>query len=524
MKRNEGRELYQAALAATRDASIDANDALRWLGILVDFSEDFKEEEGIKSALQWCDRLQRDDWNAGQKALLHYYHSNAWGVFRILTRSDDCLLNWEQSELDQMVLHLRVADRLADEANLETRLKCKILTNLGNALSQNGRVVDALKCWDEVIAWDHEFGMAHGNRGYELARYAACVHDAGHKALLLAEAHKGLKRALDLPLEGRGQQVFGQMLNRIEADVPRGWLEKSAASMRCQLGRSPAERAYREWCLKKGLFLNDLNDIGPHPVAAADVLMLPGITVPLGEPPRLQGFFNQMKQEFASARYFYYEGTTSRRPHFSDRWVKLANTLDYPVLSLAAEKVRMAFRSAYSLLDKVAFFLNSYLGIGLPERSVSFKSLWYEGSGTEKQLRRDLNRNQNFLLRALFSLSKDLYERKPGFEEATEPEARIIADLRNHLEHKYLKLRSMGGGARSGTDSLVPRDAESLECVLARADFEMKALWVLRTARAALIYLSLAVHIEERERARKKPRKERVALMWLEHLDDRWKI
>jgi hypothetical protein len=48
----------------------------------------------------------------------------------------------------------------------------------------------------------------------------------------------------------------------------------------------------------------------------------------LDEPPSLVGFFNQIKQEYVSARWSLYGGThSSSRAHFSDRDVTLTNTL-----------------------------------------------------------------------------------------------------------------------------------------------------------------------------------------------------
>jgi hypothetical protein len=521
MRQSDARKLYDRALAAARDDNVTGDEALRVLGLLVDLSEDLKEEEGIKCALQWCTRLQKEHWSEKQTALLHYYSSNAWEVFRVVTRPRDSLSDWEQPELEQSILHLRLAERFAERAKIEIQRRCQILTNLGNALSQYGRIVEAVWSWDRALEKDSNFGMARGNRGYELALYAALVHDSGHKAVLLAEAHHELRLALSLPLEGHAKQGFERLLKRIEKEAPARWLKRRAASLGGSVGRLKTERHYRKWCLTNRLFVNDLNDVGPFPVAAADVLMLPGLVVRIGEAPHFQGFFNQLKQEFVTARFLYYEGITTKKPHFSDRWVKLTNTLDYPAHSLSAEKVKLAFRSAYSLLDKIAFFLNRYLRIDLPDRAVSFRSLWYEGSGSVKRLRSQVHRKHNYPLRALFSLSKDLYETRAGFEDSTEPEARVIAELRNHLEHKYLKLHVIGGRTRPGEDDLSraePRDD------LSRAEFESKALWLLRTARAALIYLSLAVHVEERERAKARAKKERIPPIWLPPLEDRWKI
>lgn len=83
-------------------------------------------------------------------------------------------------------------------------------------------------------------------------------------------------------------------------------------------GRSKTERAYRHWCLEHRLFLCPLNDLGPHVAAATDNLMLPPLTEKFSErpdghlPPPIVGFFSQMKQEYASARFTLFEGI--RRP------------------------------------------------------------------------------------------------------------------------------------------------------------------------------------------------------------------
>ena len=70
-----------------------------------------------------------------------------------------------------------------------------------------------------------------------------------------------------------------------------------------ELGASRREREYREWALQECLFLNPLNDLDPpHTIAACDVLTLPDFVTPIKEPPTLIGLYNQMKQEFVSAR------------------------------------------------------------------------------------------------------------------------------------------------------------------------------------------------------------------------------
>ncbi|ELZ56240.1 hypothetical protein C467_08675 [Halorubrum hochstenium ATCC 700873] len=113
------------------------------------------------------------------------------------------------------------------------------------------------------------------------------------------------------------------------------------------LGDSDEEKKYRQWCLEQNLFLNPLNDIGSNSIAAQDILHLGSVS---GEESSKivssVGFYNQMKQEYVSARYLLYEGLQNDEPHFSDKDVRLENTLDYPVYSFNAEKVQIAMRMA----------------------------------------------------------------------------------------------------------------------------------------------------------------------------------
>jgi hypothetical protein len=94
----------------------------------------------------------------------------------------------------------------------------------------------------------------------------------------------------------------------------------------------------------------------------------PSIVTRLDEGPSVFGFFNQLKQEFVSARFLHFEGTDDTRIAHADRDVYQYNTLDYPTYTWAAEKVKAAFRIVCSLFDKIPYLLNNYFRLGIPER------------------------------------------------------------------------------------------------------------------------------------------------------------
>jgi ATP synthase F1 epsilon subunit len=169
--------------------------------------------------------------------------------------------------------------------------------------------------------------------------------------------------------------------------------------------------------LRERLFLNPLNDLGELLIAAHDPLSPVSIVMPLGKGPYLFSYFNSLKQEFVSARFLLYQGLRRHGRHFSDRGVKLSDTLDDSVRGLGMEKVKAAFRVAYSLLDKVAFFLNDYFTLRIRHQDVSFRDLWYEPKkkGAAKDATRVLRSQfvdaENLPLRGLFWISKDLMAR-----------------------------------------------------------------------------------------------------------------
>lgn len=494
-------------------------DALQLIGLLVDQAEDENRAELTDRALRLADELEERGLPPDQSALLEYFKANAWACrYRLRRANHDSSWEFEQPELRQQVLLLRRAAHGDGFPTLPPMRQCQILTNLGNQLDTLGRFIEARAFWAAALAIDPDFWMARANRARALMFYAHALYDPGHQCVFAYHAHHELTRAVELI--GKHPHLGDARLERTfavsAADIARRFdLAAIAESYRPaagSLGRSKTEHAYRRWCLMNTLFLNPLNDVDQTPIGASDVLTLPSFTLPINDPPVVLGMFNELKQTFASARWLAWEGITRDGTHFSDRGVILANTLDYPSCGLNVEKTRIAFRMAYSILDKIAYFLNFYLGLGMRADRVSFRKLWHEKN--ESQLREQISTSRNWALRGLYWLSKDLFEE--GMKESTDPDARALADLRNHLEHKYVKVREY-------SLSVQPYDlfCDTYAYTILRSDLERRTLRVLQLARSALIYLSLAMHHEERSRGKDNERL--AAPMHYDTLSDDWK-
>jgi len=500
--------------------SLSDADALDLIAKLVDQAFDDADLALVDHSLSLADELEARGLQSPEMALLDYYRANAWAC-RYQQRLGDLAAVWdfEQPEVRQQVFLLRRAANSSGFAEMDAIRRCQILTNLGNQLDTLGRFVEARAYWSAALAIDRNFWMARANRGRGLMHYAAALYDPGHSAVFALHAHRDLVEAVALidryPHLGDCRLVsfFSQSAEQIarhydveeigKAHKPDGW----------KMGAQPMERTYRSWCLDNILFLNPLNDVEKASVAAHDILHLPDFITAINEHPIVIGMFNELKQEFVSARWMLWEGIHSRKPHFSDREVLLYNTLDYSSYGLSIEKVKFAFRTSYSILDKIAYFLNHYLALSIPEKRVSFRTIWREKDNGP--VRDRFAKSENWPLRGLFWLSKDLFEE--DIRDTMEPDARALAELRNHLEHKYVKVHEMLLPPMSVGDPF----HDTLAYAITRSDLEQRTLRLMQLVRAALIYLVLGMHQEERERARGK--KGLTAMMSLDPVRDEWK-
>lgn len=519
--------LYDELMASPGINGLATEAALQRIGLLIDLSNDLEHPEGAVRALEWSDALERIGIPEAEAPLLEYFRANAWAAQQNVRHRDrSAAWAWEQPELQKQVFHLRRATRHPGFEKLCALRQCQIFTNLGNTMNTVGRFVEALEYWGRALGINPLFAMALGNRANGLAHYARALYDGGHQTIYLKFAHAdfaaaaGPEAEYDSPRPERARAQFDAGKASLEAMMGAEWLSRSIDLEKHDLGASQAEQSYRRWCLLHQLFLNPLNDLGEHAIAAHDVLTLPDFVAAIEEPPTLIGLFNQMKQEFVSARWLYYEGAHSVEPHFSDRRVLLFNTLDYPIYSLAIEKVKAVYRAAYSLFDKIGFFLDSYMNLGMEPAQISFRRIWHsKDAAGRRTVRAEFEQSENWPLRGLFWLSKDLFE--ADFRDVMDPDAQALNEIRNRLEHRYLKVHDTLFRLGEQYSATGPWN-DPLAYSVGRPDFEAKTLRLLKLARAALIYVSVGMHIEERRRTRQ-GNHGLVVPMDLDTWDDDWK-
>jgi tetratricopeptide (TPR) repeat protein len=502
------------------------NNTIVQIGKIVDLSYDCKNIEGLEFAISEAEKIFADGNSKDEISFLHYIVGNAWSNLTIIDHLNGKIstaLNDER--LEKQLLHLRLAVHYYDSSDKKIKddFICRVLTNLGSLLDYIGRYSEAISLWDRALEFCPKFGMAKANKGICLENYPVILNDSYTKLEFLSTAKDNYSESLKAYLDNSFSKE--ELKNKIEAvDKNIKILEKKRKNNSTKEDSNPEERRFRNWALKEKLFLNPLNDIKYDYSISEDVITLPPIVMKVGESPYFHSFYDHLKQEFSTARYFCYLGQINNKyeTHFVDKKMHQSNSLDHLLLSRNIEYVKSSFRIAYSIFDKIAFMLNRYYDLGIPDKNVSFKSFWFVNVRKDKTIRTELIKNYNHPLRGLFWLSKDLFEDNETFKESIEPDAKLLNEIRNFIEHKHLKVHE-DFYINDYPRELKEMFKDKLAYSISRSDLETKTMKILKIARAALIYLSHAILVEENYRSKLRDKNVLAPPMFIEPLNEFWK-
>lgn len=455
------------------------------LGTIFEYSRELNSINGLERGIEITSTINLDAFDDNEKMIFFYNLSNAWSYKNQLKQTSPNFWEFENEAIIKGVLNCRKALLYSVNSNSINK-KCEILTNLGNFLSNLGRYSEAIDLWKRALELDKDFSMAIGNLGFGLFYYAQILYDEGHKVYFLKESYLNLRKAVNSKdVYSEAKDSFGNIISYIEKQLDNDFLKNSNNFENYSLGNTNEEIQYRKWCMENCLYINPLNEIYKENIVAQDVLCLPTIVAKKGDNDifNYHSFYNQMKQEFCSARYLFYESISNKSLHFSDEGNIIIDTLDYSIYSFNSEKTKIAFKSFYSILDKIAYLMNSYFKLNHKPYDISFKKIWQE----KNKLNPKIENTQNWGLRGLFWLSKDFSE-KEDLHDLLEPEAKELSTIRNFIEHKSFKLTE-------NNSSGISEDGFTYN--INREDFVAKTFKLMKTIRASLIYTSLMINIEE---------------------------
>lgn len=479
-------------------------------------------EKKIKKIILEAKKCAETENDASQAQLFYSIATAYSGISNIRNEYDESLIK------NQLYYFRKSIDKIeCQEYSKEIygpyvkTFKCVLYTNYGNVLYSCGKIISAIEQYKKVLIINPNFGMAMGNLGKTYREYAMLEYDVGHFHYLNHFAYYYLIAAVnsdDPNVHEESRERFKNVILRYPSDYIEKDL-KSELKIPKYSYDSLEEREYRDWVLTNNLFLNSLNDLPPTEYCfATDVIGLPNMTTSLESKPVFHGIFNQIKQEYIYARYLYYSTLSiGDKPHFADKDTYLFNLLDYSHYSIRIEKLKTAYKTLCGLFDKIAYFINFYFKLGIQERDISFSSIWEKEHGGKNSYSyaNVLKPKENFALLALYWTKKDFFDK---IEDSPNPYLHRIREIRNALEHKYVKVTAYSLG-NEGSDIF-----DDLAFYVSESELYDITFRLLKILRESIISLSLCVNIEEIKKKNTMSKDTKTIPFLITNYDDKWKV
>lgn len=497
------------------------SDKVKQLSVEFDLATINKDTNALKQLLDNAEKTL-DKENNASKAMIYYSLGTAHEELAVLTG------NKSEQILQKTLYYFRKSIKLIESEDYNDNkylpyivgFKRILYTNYANVLDCCGRKIAAIEQYKKVLSFHSDFGMALGNLGLVYQHYGILEYDDRHRDLFHCFAYKYLNKAIecnDPDTHEDAKKCFFATIQKYNPKYVKNVLA-SDLSFEQYVYDNPNELAYREWCLQNTLFLNTLNDLPVDELCfAGDVIQLPNMIVGINDKPVFHGMFSQLKQEYIYARYLYYSTLNSGvGPHFADKETYIKTYTDYAQYSIRLEKLKTAFKTLYGMFDKIAYFLEHYFDLGMLEKDINFRSIWQDsaGYGNKKyKYKNTLNPNKNFALSSLYWISKDFFEK---FEDSPNPELKRIKDIRNALEHKYVKITD------SFFEELTDEYGDGLALYISEKEMYDVTLILLKILREAIINVSLCVNISETPKREEFKDKLIIPINLMDY-EDKWK-
>lgn len=371
-------------------------------------------------------------------------------------------------------------EELSKNENVNLR---KTLINLANVYDDIGRDIEAIDLYEEII---DQCGSAYAllNKGISLYNYSMFLNNP---TPILSDAYGFFKLISNNPKSSvELKQKADFYIGKIKFLFDENILEEHVAN---DLER-PTDETFKSfmtnYCLDNRLYLNLCNFCQICENSIGDTIgidkMFEDILNKCGDDlfSVLSSYLNQLKMDYVSARFLLilsqYEGFDL---DFITEHVNITETQFNEEYDFKIQLLKDSFENFFNVLDKIAYFMNDYLKLGIDSDKVDFRKIWYKYDKKKKRfnfnvINEKLIKMENKGLTALY----DIF-----LEVEWDNEKEYLRKTRNSLTHKYLRI------------SETPNEnSKTIE------EMHNEAIEIAILVKNAIIYLMRLVHINEKQK------------------------
>lgn len=405
-------------------------------GLLIDLGSGTDDSALVSGGVEYANEALGREKVPDRQASNHYNLANAYN-FLYKKEWVDKTSSTTNSHIQSEKYHLREASRLCTRPNL---LK-QIYVNLANCLDHLNRGSEALTYYSKALQIDPKMRMAIGNRAMAMTKFADI--SGTYRQSIYFTAYDDLRRVVEQtgPIEYGGAEATKALqlaMQRIEGKFEPAALGvlRSRERVRhplCDMRKmSNFERFYTRFCLDNRLYLNFHIHDERCEASMGDPIFIDHRSGT--QSAGLANYINQIKEDYATARYILVRSQLpSKELSRISSEVVYATTPDRAVFNIYDGLLKTGFEEAYSILDKIAGFLNEFYRLDLNFK-VYFtgndrpKCFWEKEKGV---LRPELTAKQSPPLFALYDIFKDF---DSGYYSQ-------LKNIRNGLAHRKLTVR-----------------------------------------------------------------------------------
>lgn len=468
------------------------------LKLSMDFDKFYKEQKAqdIEILIKNAKSLLSDSLNKASQMQIYYDISGGYHDLRIIENQNN--ENYLENEiyylryvLDIYEKNYRLNSKACSELRIAKYIAMRSYTNLGNAYRAIRRYIASINCFQNALILDESFAMASLNLSDLLFEYAQFQIKGYEKNYFDHACYYYYSQTINYKFNLENQKYLDK-LNETLSVYDKTYIKEyltQPLNLPSFNVYNEDEYNYRIFLRLFRLFLDPCQDILSDLCFAVDSINLPFVEPLDDKQKEFVGLFNQIKQEFNWARFMWYQVSAfDVEENYPDKELDLIDVGDCADYSLKDSMMRTAFKTCYSLFDRIGFFINEYFEIGLTEKNVNFKNVWKENlRGRKGNIYFSIpfpimkTHFDNPFIQAMYWLQKDFYEKKEI--NVTAPQAFPIFQMRNDMEHNCLR-------------TAYKQNNKSFTKYTSEGEIEQNTFQLLKLGRESIIYLCLAINYD----------------------------
>lgn len=252
--------------------------------------------------------------------------------------------------------------------------------NLGNALKQQFRIVEALKCYDDVNLLCLDIPQSWINRSESLILLNRVSNTYSIQMLKqIKEGYENIITSEQVPPQWikyykEQIRVHSQKIDEVHNE---SGIVEDLYDHEITLKEYKELSDFRKFCLDKYLALSEHGLYCKCAESARDNLTIPTSSGVVGDfVVPMEMVLNRLKSEFSFSRRLYYEYLTHERENELQHESCFSELFNDELLGLEVEKLRTAFRLCFGILDKIGVAICELYDLYPPNGQVSFQSFW----------------------------------------------------------------------------------------------------------------------------------------------------